>query len=100
MPDYTDSVHGDSAWSSRAKWTFGVFAIIGGFFVSAEHRPHVLPYLPWLIVLACPLMHRFMHGGHGGHGGHHGAGDRPQTGSEGFTDTKSEGARVRMSNRG
>jgi hypothetical protein len=26
--------------------------------------------LPWLLILACPLMHVFMHGGHGGHGGH------------------------------
>jgi hypothetical protein len=24
--------------------------------------------LPWLLVLACPLMHLFMH--HGDHGGH------------------------------
>ena len=28
----------------------------------------LLSYLPWLLVLACPLMHLFMHGGHG-HGG-------------------------------
>lgn len=35
-----------------------------------EHQGHLLGALPWLIVLACPLMHLFMHGGHGGHGGH------------------------------
>jgi hypothetical protein len=23
--------------------------------------------LPFLVLLACPLMHFFMHGGHGGH---------------------------------
>lgn len=28
----------------------------------------LLSYLPWFLVLACPLMHLFMHGGHG-HGG-------------------------------
>ncbi|WP_375177351.1 DUF2933 domain-containing protein [Marinobacter mobilis] len=27
--------------------------------------------LPWLLVLACPLMHIFMHSGGGGHGRHH-----------------------------
>jgi hypothetical protein len=27
----------------------------------------VLPLLPWLLLLACPLMHVFMHGRHGGH---------------------------------
>src|SRR5262249_37658894 len=30
--------------------------------------PYVLGALPWLLVLACPLMHLFMHHGH--HGGH------------------------------
>lgn len=28
----------------------------------------------FLLVLACPLMMLFMHGGHGGHGGTHGSG--------------------------
>jgi hypothetical protein len=28
----------------------------------------VLGVLPFLIFLACPLMHLFMHHGHGGHG--------------------------------
>jgi hypothetical protein len=31
--------------------------------------------LVWLPLLACPLMHLFMHGGHG-HGGHQHDGDR------------------------
>ncbi|MFE8073059.1 DUF2933 domain-containing protein [Marinobacteraceae bacterium S3BR75-40.1] len=26
--------------------------------------------MPWLILLACPFIHMFMHGGHGSHGGH------------------------------
>ncbi|NJO34307.1 MAG: DUF2933 domain-containing protein [Rhodospirillales bacterium] len=26
--------------------------------------------LPFLLILACPLLHMFMHGGHGGHGAH------------------------------
>ena len=64
--------HDDNAWSSRAKVAFGVFAIIAAFFVVAEHRAHLLPYLPLLLLAACPLMHVFMHHGHGGHRGHHG----------------------------
>jgi hypothetical protein len=28
-----------------------------------------------LLLLACPLMHMFMHGGHGGHGSHRDDGD-------------------------
>ena len=39
-----------------------------------EHRVHLLGYLPFLFLLACPLLHMTMHGGHGGHGSH---GDKP-----------------------
>ena len=64
--------HDDNAWSFRAKVAFGVFAIIAAFFIVVEHRAHLLPYLPLLLLAACPLMHVFMHRGHGGHGGHRG----------------------------
>lgn len=40
------------------------------YFLLVEHRQHVWQFLPFLILLACPFMHLFMHGGHGGHGGH------------------------------
>lgn len=46
------------------------FAIIAGALLFTEHRAHVLGALIWLPLLACPLMHIFMHHGHGGHGGH------------------------------
>ena len=44
------------------------FLAIAGFFLFTEHRAHLLGVLPFLLLLACPLMH-VMHGGHGGHGG-------------------------------
>lgn len=47
------------------------FLAIAGFFLVIEHRAHLLGVLPFLLLLACPLMH-FMHGGHGGHGGSRG----------------------------
>nr|WP_258364165.1 DUF2933 domain-containing protein [Halomonas sp. LBP4] len=40
-----------------------------GFLLWEEHKVHLLGALPWLILLACPLMHVFMHGGHGDHKG-------------------------------
>ena len=47
------------------------FLIVAGFFLLTEHTAHVFGVLPWLLILACPLMHLFMHHGHhGGHGGH------------------------------
>ena len=66
--------HNHNAWNSRARWMFAAFVIIGAFFLVAEHRAHVLPYLPWLLLAACPLMHLFMHHGHGGHHGGRGNG--------------------------
>ncbi|MBI3068611.1 MAG: DUF2933 domain-containing protein [Betaproteobacteria bacterium] len=40
----------------------------------AGHRAHLselLYYLPYLLLLACPLPHLFMHRGRGGHGRNH-----------------------------
>ena len=51
----------------RARWVFAGFAVIAAVLLFTEHRAHVLGLLPWLFLLACPLMHLFMHGGHGGH---------------------------------
>ncbi len=54
---------------SRAKPVLIVFLLIAGYFLWTEHRAHTIAYLPVLLLLACPLMHIFMHGGHGGHSG-------------------------------
>ena len=56
--------------TSRAGLVFIGFAIIAGALLFTEHRAHVLGVLIWLPLLACPLMHIFMHHGHGGHGSH------------------------------
>ncbi|WP_063986308.1 DUF2933 domain-containing protein [Bradyrhizobium sp.] len=45
------------------------FLVIAGALLFTEHRAHVLGLLLWLPLLACPLMHLFMHGGHGHHHG-------------------------------
>lgn len=44
------------------------------YFLLMEHRQHVWQHLPFLVLLACPFMHLFMHGGHGDHGNHGGQG--------------------------
>ena len=47
------------------------FIAVAAYFLVTEHRAHLsglLYYLPFLLLLTCPLMHLFMHGGHGGHG--------------------------------
>ena len=73
--------HGNTG--SRAKWVFLGFAAIAAFFLFTEHRAHLLGILPYLLLLACPLMHLFHHRGHQGHGGHAGHGDSFRDGPEG-----------------
>lgn len=50
------------------------FLLVAGFFLLTEHRAHFFGALPYLLLLACPLMHLFMHHGHGDsrHGHPHG----------------------------
>jgi hypothetical protein len=62
--------------SRRVKQVFVLFAVIAGFFLALEHRVHVIPYLPWLLLAACPLMHVFMHHGRGGHHDRRDGGDK------------------------
>ena len=62
---------------SKGKVVLIGFLFIAGYFLLMEHRAHLggaLYYLPFLLLLACPLMHIFMHGGHDGY--HHGNPDR------------------------
>jgi hypothetical protein len=63
-------------WTSRGSIVLLVFLGIAAFFLLTEHTAHVFGVLPYLLVLACPLMHLFMHGGHGGPGAHQGDDDR------------------------
>ncbi|NRP75676.1 hypothetical protein ILFOPFJJ_06599 [Ensifer psoraleae] len=54
------------------KWTLfaASLAVIVAFFILREHWQHALGLAPYLLLLACPLMH-LLHG-HGGdrHGDH------------------------------
>jgi hypothetical protein len=55
-------------WSSRYAIGLVVIGGVAAYFLLTEHLAHVVGALPFLLLLACPLMHVFMHGGHGGHG--------------------------------
>jgi hypothetical protein len=68
-----ESPHEHRPWfRSRSGLVLVAFLGIAGFFLVTEHRAHVFGALPYLLLLACPLMH-FLHRGHkGGHGRHDG----------------------------
>jgi len=60
--------------SGRLHWVLLAFLAIAGFFLFTEHRAHLLGVLPLLLLLlVCPLLHLFMHGGGGQH---HSGGDK------------------------
>lgn len=68
LQETPDPNTGHATYRQRMRWGFGVFAVIAFFFLWQEHRAHLLGALPWLLLLACPFVHFFMHGGHHSHG--------------------------------
>lgn len=55
---------------SRGRLVLIGFLLVAGFYLVTEHTAHALGALPYLILLACPLMHLFIHHGHGDHSVH------------------------------
>ena len=65
---------------SRSRLILLGFLAVAGFFLITEHTAHVFGVLPYVLVLACPLMH-FLHGGHAGKYGDHDGPTPPTHGS-------------------
>lgn len=84
-----DDQHGHVGfWRSRAGVAALVFGVVAAFFLFSEHRAHALGLLPYVLLLACPLMHLFMH--HGlSHGYRHG-GDAPGKAKEAAHEQRPE----------
>jgi hypothetical protein len=71
--DHDRQSHQHDHTNAALNWVILCFLVAAGYFLILEHRAHLegaLTYLPYLLLLACPLMHLFMHHGHGGHGEH------------------------------
>ncbi|MGL6392437.1 DUF2933 domain-containing protein [Aeromonas hydrophila] len=67
-------------WRSRTGVAFIIIGSVAGYFLVTEHWAHFMGALPYLLLLACPLMHVFMHGGHGDNheNGDHGSDEKKQ----------------------
>jgi Protein of unknown function (DUF2933) len=65
------------------------------YFLFMEHREHLFQFLPFLILLLCPLMHIFMHSGHshGGQGEHGKNNDRNRDNDLGYQKGYEDGLR-------
>ncbi len=46
----------------------GGVLLVGAVLAAVNHRVHLAQAVPYLLLLACPLMHLVMHRGHAGHG--------------------------------
>lgn len=82
------AVAGDSANPGRARprrtaWMTAavMLAVVGGVYLVQQHWTHLAGNWVYLALLACPLMHLFMHRGHGNHGSH--GGHHPSDGPSG-----------------
>ena len=50
-------------------WGLSLVIATTGIYLLVTHTGHILAALPYLVLVACPLMHIFGHRGHGGHRG-------------------------------
>lgn len=93
----SDAVRGQRGaprWSWQLRMCFWLFIGIAAFYLFAEHRAHMvlgLYWLPYLLLLSCPLIHLFGHGGHGGHGRQDETRSGPRRAAPPDTDVASSG---------
>ena len=60
-------IHEHEHHGGGGNWVLWGFLAVIAFFLFTEHRAHVFGLLPYLLLLACPLMHLFHHRGHHRH---------------------------------
>jgi len=78
MAEHSHDQH--SSGGGAGRWVFWGFLLIAAYFLIIEHRAHVFQFLPFLLLLACPLLHMFHgHGSHGGHAGGDASGESADT---------------------
>lgn len=63
--NHAHHAEGNGGGGRRWKWILVGFLAVAGIFLWTEHKAHLLGVWPYLLVLACPLMHLFhRHGEH------------------------------------
>jgi hypothetical protein len=91
-----------SYWRTRYGIGLLVLGAVAAYFLLTEHLAHVAQYWPFAFLLACPLMHLFMHHGHGhghdhqGHQDHDGSARRPQNPASPSSDRSSSTVRTKQ----
>ncbi len=57
----------NSKWLNLHGFLTLVLVALALYALFVEHAEHILPFVPYLVLLLCPLMHVFMHKGHHHH---------------------------------
>jgi hypothetical protein len=64
-----------------SRYVFFGFVAVAAYFLLEEHRAHVIGFLPYILLAACPLMHLFHHRGHGHDGNSQSKSEPPSGGA-------------------
>ena len=70
MNQFENDSHAPSFWRRLGGMALATAALIAGFYLLREHWGHALGYWPYLLLLACPLMHLMHRHGQGVHRRH------------------------------
>jgi len=65
MDHQHENHEGEDKVFQKSKYVKIGFILIISYFLWMEHRAHIIEFLPFILLAACPLMHVFMHKGHG-----------------------------------
>jgi hypothetical protein len=60
-------------WLNNLSWTYVILFslfLTGGYLIWERYQAQFFSFLPYLILLLCPLMHIFIHKGHGNQKNH------------------------------
>lgn len=55
----------------RGRWALIGVALVVVYYLWSEHYAHAMAWLPYALLLVCPLLHVFMPHGHGRHASRH-----------------------------
>lgn len=82
--EFSHGINSHESWlCSRTGLVTLCAVLILGFLVYTGHSAHLLGTAPYLLILACPVMHIFMHRGHRPHHEGDGSKNPDETGKHG-----------------
>jgi DUF2933 family protein len=63
------SAETDDRYRTWSRYVFFGFVAVAAYLLLEEHRAHLIAFVPYILLAACPLMHLLHHRGHRHDGG-------------------------------